>query len=260
MINENFINDIKNGKSVYYLLEIEQQNNNLYLTSSDFNIDIDNNGDKKIYIGGHILNNLSLNNLEKTGGILIQLLQTEDFNIEELLKAKITIKMTTINTTITFFRGFVGSIMTENNIINITIFSNLAKLNYSIGQLYSPICRECLGSDKCKVNLNNYKTQGKILELISNDCFIGNHQDNLQTQIGYYKYGMISFLTGKLRGISMQIKDEENGKIYLLQNTKLLQVGDDYEIFAGCDKSMNDCKKKFNNFINFQGEPYIGRK
>ena len=259
MINENFITDIKNGKSVYYLVEIEQQNDCIYLTSSDFDIKIDNNGDKRNYIGGHILNNLSLNDLEKIGGIIIQILQSNEFNIEEIVNAKITIKMTTINTTITFFRGFVGSIITDNNFFEITIFSNLAKLNYSIGQLYSPICRECLGSDKCKVNLNNYKTSGQITEIISYDCIIGNHQENFQTQIGYYKYGMIKFLTGKLRGISMQIKDEENGKIYLLQNTKLLNIGDEYEIFAGCDKTTNCCKNKFNNLINFSGEPYINK-
>ena len=55
----------------------------------------------------------------------------------------------------------------------------------------------------------------------------------------------------------MQIKDEIDGSVYLLQNTKMLSVGDYYEIYAGCDKTLATCKEKFNNVINFRGEPYI---
>ena len=36
----------------------------------------------------------------------------------------------------------------------------------------------------------------------------------------YYRYGIVKFTSGKLKGISMQIKDEIDGSIYLLQNTK----------------------------------------
>ena len=259
MINEEFLLDIKNGKSLYHLVEISMKNQTLYFSSSDFDIEITNNNEIVKYQSGHLLNHITLDNIDNNNGILLQILQTEDINIEELLQAKITIKLTTISNTITIFRGFVGNVLIENNVINTTIFSNLARLQYSIGQLYSPVCRECIGSEKCGINIDNYKANGVVENIISADCFTGNHQINKATEIGYYKYGIIKFLTGKLQGISMQIKDELDGKIYLLQNTKLISIGDEYELFAGCDKTLKTCKEKFNNVMNFRGEPYINK-
>ena len=260
MINEEFLLDIKNGKSLYHLVEISMKNQTLFFSSSDFDIEITNNNEVVKYQSGHLLNHITLDNIDNNNGILLRILQSEDINIEELLQAKITIKLTTISNTITIFRGFVGNVLIENNVINATIFSNLARLKYSIGQLYSPVCRECIGSENCGINIDDYKANGVVESIISADCITGNHQTNKATEIGYYKYGIIKFLTGKLQGISMQIKDELDGKIYLLQNTKLISVGDEYELFAGCDKTLKTCKEKFDNVMNFRGEPYINKE
>ena len=161
------------------------------------------------------------------------------------------------NNAVAIFSGFVENIMTNGELLEISVSSNVAKLNYSNSSLFSPICRECLGSAKCGVDLNQYKVNGSVTEIISSDCIVGNHRENRSVHVGYYKYGTIKFLSGKLRGIEMQIKDEVDGKIYLLKNTKLIKIGDSYEIYAGCNKTLSVCKNKFNNVINFHGEPYI---
>ncbi|WP_353285542.1 phage BR0599 family protein [Wolbachia endosymbiont (group B) of Agrotis puta] len=36
-----------------------------------------------------------------------------------------------------------------------------------------------------------------------------------------------------------------------------ISTGDKYSILAGCDKAFLTCKNKFNNTVNFRGEPYI---
>ena len=38
-----------------------------------------------------------------------------------------------------------------------------------------------------------------------------------------------------------------------------INVGDKFEITAGCDKEFSTCCSKFNNAINFRGEPNIPR-
>ena len=161
------------------------------------------------------------------------------------------------NNAVAIFSGFVENITANGVLLEISVSSNVAKLNYSNSSLFSPICRECLGSAKCGIDLNQYKANGTVLQIISQDCIIGNHRENRSVPVGYYKYGTIKFLSGKLRGITIQIKNEVDGKIYLLKNTKLIEVGDSYEIFAGCNKTLSVCKKKFNNVVNFHGEPYI---
>jgi uncharacterized phage protein (TIGR02218 family) len=34
-------------------------------------------------------------------------------------------------------------------------------------------------------------------------------------------------------------------------------VGDQFTISAGCDRSMGTCIGRFNNIVNFRGEPYV---
>ena len=36
-----------------------------------------------------------------------------------------------------------------------------------------------------------------------------------------------------------------------------IQVGDTYKLSAGCDKSTDACKNKFDNILNFRGEPFV---
>jgi uncharacterized phage protein (TIGR02218 family) len=54
------------------------------------------------------------------------------------------------------------------------------------------------------------------------------------------------------------VKEYKN-KVITLFISPLCQifVGDKYSILAGCDKTFSMCKSKFNNTVNFRGEPYI---
>jgi uncharacterized phage protein (TIGR02218 family) len=35
------------------------------------------------------------------------------------------------------------------------------------------------------------------------------------------------------------------------------QVGDTFTLTAGCDHRKDTCKNKFNNLVNFRGEPFV---
>ncbi len=255
MIKQDFLELLKDNNNIYYLIEIKSFNNIIYLSTSDCDIEHKN----IIYKSGYFQTTFNLNNIEKTNSILLELVKhkCENISIEELMQAKVKIKMLVRQQSIIVFAGFVSSIITNDNKIELTILPNISRLNISIGELFSPICRECLGSNKCGIDLKKYKTTGEISTIISNDCFIGTHQYTRPTTTNYYEYGLIQFTSGKLNNIIFQIKNEQNGKIYLLQTTNMLSVGDTYDIFAGCNKTPKMCKEKFNNITNFRGEPYI---
>lgn len=254
MIDVNFLNSLQNGGNICYLIDIKCINTNIYLTSGDIDTIFNNN----VYSSGYFVKTFQLNDIEQNGEISMEIVKNDNINVEELSSSRVFIRiLTSDNKSIIIFSGFISSIKYTEHSLVINVLPNIAKLNYSIGELFSPLCRECLGSDKCRVKLDDYKSTGIITSIISNDCFIGNHQLNKATNTGYYQYGIIKFLSGKLSGISMQIKDEKDGKIYLLQQTNLISINDKYEIFAGCDKTLKTCKEKFNNTLNFRGEPYI---
>ena len=47
-------------------------------------------------------------------------------------------------------------------------------------------------------------------------------------------------------------------RILLAMNTiHDIQVGDEFTLYAGCDKSPDICRTKFSNIVNFRGEPYV---
>jgi uncharacterized phage protein (TIGR02218 family) len=42
-----------------------------------------------------------------------------------------------------------------------------------------------------------------------------------------------------------------------LPRCALFNAGDGVTLYPGCDKTIDTCKNKFNNNLNFQGEPHF---
>ncbi|WP_126282740.1 DUF2163 domain-containing protein [Burkholderia stagnalis] len=76
--------------------------------------------------------------------------------------------------------------------------------------------------------------------------------------IGYFAYGKVKWLTGLNAGYAMEVRQFAPGVVTLaLPMEYAIQVGDTYQITAGCDKQFGTCKARWNNVIHFRGEPYI---
>lgn len=80
-----------------------------------------------------------------------------------------------------------------------------------------------------------------------------------QGDAGYWDYGKITMTSGASAGLSMEIKAYSPGTITLqLQLPRGVEAGDEYEIQVGCGKRfLEDCVQRFNNGINFRGEPHL---
>lgn len=75
---------------------------------------------------------------------------------------------------------------------------------------------------------------------------------------GYFSYGVVTWLTGQNAGYRMDVRQSSVGTITLaLPMPYPINIGDTYSVVAGCDKTAATCKGRYNNFINFRGEPYI---
>ncbi|MCA1807261.1 MAG: phage BR0599 family protein, partial [Actinobacteria bacterium] len=57
---------------------------------------------------------------------------------------------------------------------------------------------------------------------------------------------------------SVEVKDFSGGSFNLfVPMPEKIATGDAYKVYAGCDKSFNTCKDKYNNSVNFRAFPYI---
>lgn len=77
----------------------------------------------------------------------------------------------------------------------------------------------------------------------------------------YFKYGKVSWKSGANAGLSMETLNNENDEIILfLKMPNAIEVGDEFDIVAGDDKTLVTCHHKFNNAINHGGEDCVPKQ
>lgn len=100
-----------------------------------------------------------------------------------------------------------------------------------------------------------FTVTGTIDSVESNERFADAAREE---ERGYFSYGTVTFTSGDNAGFTTEVRDFTNGTFALFIPTpKALQVGDTYQAVAGCDKRLDTCVARFNNALNFRGEPHV---
>jgi len=75
---------------------------------------------------------------------------------------------------------------------------------------------------------------------------------------GYFDLGQLVWTTGLNAGQQSQVKQYTPGQFVLWEPVHYnIQAGDEYQVTPGCDKSLETCKNKFDNFVNYGGFPDV---
>lgn len=157
-------------------------------------------------------------------------------------------------------RGYVGQITLKNDqyVAELRGLSQIAAQN--ILEVYSAGCRYDLGARRCQkdVSVPPFFVTGSITAITSDRIIF---EDTARTEAtGYFDYGKVTFRTGLNAGIGMEIR------VYTLGTTTVelwqpmpfaFTIGDTYEMVAGCAKTLEACRDKFDNMINFGGFPHL---
>lgn len=152
-------------------------------------------------------------------------------------------------------RGWLGEITLRHRRFVAEIRGLTQKLSQQVGELYSPACRAELGDGRCRVNMAVFTHTGVVEQAESRALFSDSarHEEN-----GYFTAGKITFTSGENAGLSMEIKAFAEGQFTLaLPMPYSVAVGDTYSVQAGCDKNFSTCAQRFNNAVNFRGEPHV---
>lgn len=152
-------------------------------------------------------------------------------------------------------RGWLGEVSVKNGQFIAEVRGLAQKLSQNIGELFSPTCRAVLGDGRCKLNLAGFTASGAVTTITSRQVFVSNA---MTQAAGYFSGGEIIWLTGANAGRRMEIKEFGNKQFTLvLPMPNNIAPGDTFNAIAGCDKTFNACFSKFNNAVNFRGEPYV---
>lgn len=152
-------------------------------------------------------------------------------------------------------RGWFGEITVNHQQFVAEIRGLAQKLSQELGEYYSITCRAQLGDQRCKVSMAAYTVTGSITSVNSRTIFT---DDARTEEAGYFLGGLITFTSGDNEGLSMEIKEFLQGQfVAVLPLPYPVMAGDTYSLKAGCDKNFSTCVGRFNNAINFRGEPHV---
>jgi uncharacterized phage protein (TIGR02218 family) len=155
-------------------------------------------------------------------------------------------------------RGILGEVVLGDNGLFTAELRGMVQLySQRIGEVYSPECRADIGDSRCKIDLAPLTVETTVASVINRRTITvvsGSEADE------YYTHGALTFETGNNAGFSIEIKS------WLLSTKQIemylptpypIQAGDEVSFYPGCDKRIATCFDKFNNVINFRGEPYV---
>lgn len=132
-------------------------------------------------------------------------------------------------------------------------------LNHPIGDSSSKTCRYRLGDDRCRKDISFSDTPFTVLFSVTNVTSKYVYRDSARAEAeDYFGEGEVQWLTGDNAGASRKVKTyAANGTFTMaLPLFYDIQVGDTGIAIAGCRKRREeDCRDKFDNVLNFGGEP-----
>jgi uncharacterized phage protein (TIGR02218 family) len=204
---------------------------------------------------------MAVDNLEVMGLLSDDTITEADINAGLWDFADITVIQLNYNDltqgSIVLHRGNVGEIKFTNQQFTAEFRGISQRLQQTIGELYSAGCRASLGDSRCKIDLPSITVSSSVVTIDSTNKII---TCGLTNPTEYFNAGLLTFTSGLNNGLSMEVKLYTNPGIIELHLPLSYQiaVGDTFSVYPGCTKRFTeDCKNKFNNVLNFRGEPHV---
>jgi uncharacterized phage protein (TIGR02218 family) len=131
----------------------------------------------------------------------------------------------------------------------IGFFSKSMLLKRTLLSRISKTCRASLGDSRCNVRIQKFLEVVKLLSVDKNKIVIykSNKPD------GYFNDGKLILSNGMSYDVVSSTQEE-----IIIDGEAEGIIDSEIILYPSCDKKFSTCKRKFDNAINFRGEPFIG--
>ncbi|MEP2921003.1 MAG: DUF2163 domain-containing protein [Sulfitobacter sp.] len=158
------------------------------------------------------------------------------------------------------FRGHLGELTRADGGFRAELRGLTEGLNRPLGRVYQKPCAAVLGDGTCRFNLGQggYSYALPVQNVEGARKFVW--EDFKGFDDGWFTRGRLEILDGPAAGLWGTVKSDR-----IIGTTRVLELwepirgeitsGAQVRVVAGCDKRMETCQGKFNNFVNFQGFP-----
>lgn len=139
---------------------------------------------------------------------------------------------------------------------NFDIRGHSAKGDGKFVQTYSAMCRTDLFSVLCGLDEADFDADAEVDTIIDKFNFTVSGLGSSPPADGYFNQGIV--VTDG--GIAFEIGNWDQSGLQItayLPCSQAITVGEGLTLLPGCDKRLATCVAKFNNAVNFQGEPHF---
>lgn len=152
-------------------------------------------------------------------------------------------------------RGTIGQVDLKDTVFKAELRGLTQALSQQIVELYTPDCRADLGDSRCKIDLSTLTVVGAVTA--AEDRYGFTDASRIEAE-GYWDGGLVTWTGGANAGRKMEVSMFAAGIFSLfLPMPNVIAISDTYSLHPGCDKSFETCKARFNNVLNFRGEPHV---
>lgn len=156
--------------------------------------------------------------------------------------------------TLAIARGELGEVSIRGDAFEAELKGPTAALDRPAVEQTSPECRARLGDKRCRVDLAPLTRTARIVAATTDDEIALD--DDLPSDI--WRYGRLRWLTGANSGLESAIV-RSAGPVVTLRDMPAAApaIGDLVELVEGCDRRLATCAGRFDNAVNFRGEPHL---
>lgn len=165
---------------------------------------------------------------------------------------------TPLNSGIVFRKGKVGNIVTFlKSLANVELRGLKQAFTQQVVRTCQVACDADLFDHRCRLVKAAFTQSSSVIDIPVPRFTL--KAAGVASDAGHYTFGLLKFTTGNNAGFSREIKvDSGGGEFTFIEAFPSdFELGDEFEITPGCDKSLQTCKEKFNNVVNHRGHPYI---
>ena len=163
---------------------------------------------------------------------------------------------------ITLARGELGEIRQTEGAFTAEFLGLTAQLDHQVAPVTSPNCRARFGDHHCKLNQQRFTHEVRVSRIEGNRLFV---TDALPGSTSDFAFGELRWLSGPATGLSTFILDNDENSLFVTDvPPNIINLSDAEQslnlrisILMGCDKSIRTCSNRFQNSVNFRGEPYL---
>lgn len=166
---------------------------------------------------------------------------------------------------IVILQGNTGILQWSEEGFRVDVHSKIKQLDKLLGETVTASCRHPLygtASDVkagfCGVDPASFTFTGNVAAITTNKFKFDVAGNAAGQADSYFTGGLLTWTSGNNSGTTSIVKIHASDNFLLYLPTGFnFQVGDTFSVKAGCDKTFDTCKSKFNNGDNFGGFPHI---